>query len=507
MKKTLFMAVDLGTSLIKTGIYDEDGCCRALAQESVHSEQPAPDQFIQRGGDIYASVLRCMQNAAAQTESPEEVAAIAFTGQMAGFMGVGDDWEDITGWSCSLDTRYTPFARRQTDKLGEAFLTVSGTGNPLFPSKYAWFSHDFPDQARRIRKYLMLNGYILGRLGGKKPEDAVIDGSLLTWTGLADVKNRRWSEPICEALGIDISRLPRIAASSDIAATLSERAAVMTGLRAGIPLIAGAGDKIAGCVGAGCLYGGAMLFEAASFGAISCCVDDFRPDREERRFDILNGAEPGKLYAHYYMPGSGITQEWFINHFVREQNEGMAEAYRKMDEAVAGITPGSDGLIAVGMLGGTVMPFDGDLRGVFLGHSWSHRPEHFYRALTESFGFSLSAAIDRINTCYPEYRDENLIRVIGGGTHSPNCLQIYADIIGIPLETFGQDDTALWGACVLAAKGIGLTEEPAEFAEKHLIPGKRYEPDPERHKTYHRLKEQYLRYEESLAGLCRERIH
>ena len=507
MKKTLLMAVDLGTSLIKTGVCDETGCFLALAREPVRSERPGPEQFIQHGEEIYSSVLRCMKEAAGQSGNPGGIAAVAFTGQMAGFMGVGSGWEDVTGWSCSLDTRYTSFARRQMEEFGDAFLNISGTNSPLFSAKYAWFSHDYPEEARRIRKYLMLNGYIIGRLGEMDLEDAVIDGSLLTWTGLADVGNRRWSETICGGLGIDLSRLPRIAASHDTAAHLSARAAELTGLKAGIPLVAGAGDKIAGCVGAGCVREGALLFEAASFGALSCCVKDFRPDREKCGFDILNGAEPGLLYAHYYMPGSGITQEWFLDNFVPGGKENHAEAYRKMDDAIAGIGPGSDGLVAVGMLGGTVMPFDGDLRGAFLGHSWNHRTEHFYRALVESFAFSLSASLDRMHALYPEYREENCIRVIGGGAHSPNCLQIYADVTGIPLETSGRDNAALWGACVLAAKGIGLTGDAAAFAEQYTGPGSRIEPDPERHEAYIRLKEQYARYEREFSALCRDRLH
>ena len=500
------MAVDLGTSFIKAGVYDLSGQCLSQAREPVRSERPAPDQFIQRGADIYRSVLRSMQLAAERSGGGRGVEAVAFTGQMAGFMGVGADWEDVTGWSCSLDTRYTPFAQRQMAEHGEAFLNISGTNSPLFSSKYEWFRRDFPAEAARIRKYLMLNGYILGRLGGMPLEDAVIDGSLLTWTGLADVKGRRWSDVICGALDVPRERLPRIVASSDIAARLSDEAAALTGLRPGIPLVAGAGDKIAGCVGAGCLKPGAMLFEAASFGAVSCRVDDFRPDRDERRFDILNGAAPGALYAHYYMPGSGITQEWYVDRFIRREGEALDAAYARADAAVAGIGAGSEGLFAVGMLGGTVMPFDGELRGVFLGHSWAHGPAHFYRALVESFALSLAAAIDRMDALYPEYRARDAIRVIGGGIHSPNCLQIYADALGKPLETLGRDDAALWGACVLAAKGIGLTDDVPGFVESRLVPGRRFEPYPRNHEIYCALGEQYLRYEKALSPLCRDRL-
>ncbi len=236
-------------------------------------------------------------------------------------------------------------------------------------------------------------------------------------------------------------------------------------------------------------------------------VGDFRPDREKRHYDILNGAGGCDLYAHYYMPGSGITQEWYINRFFRKPGETLAEAYGRMDGAMGEIAPGSDGLVAIGMLGGTVMPFDGDLRGVFLGHSWAHRPEHFYRALVESFAFALSTAVDRMDALYPEYRNRARIRVIGGGTHAPNSIQIYADVLGTPMETINLDDAALWGACILAARGVGLVDDVATFADHHIAPRRRFVPDTHRTAVYAELKAQYNRYAAALSPLCRDRLH
>lgn len=76
-----------------------------------------------------------------------------------------------------------------------------------------------------------------------------------------------------------------------------------------------------------------------------------------------------------------------------------------------------------------------------------------------------------------------------------------------PLETTGRDEAALWGACILAAKGIGLADDLTAAAENQRRTGTRFEPDPEKHRIYTRLKEQYTRYEKSLSGLCHERLH
>ena len=51
-EKTLLIAVDLGTSLIKTGAYSLDGTCLAEASEPVKDERPAPGMFIQHGEEL-----------------------------------------------------------------------------------------------------------------------------------------------------------------------------------------------------------------------------------------------------------------------------------------------------------------------------------------------------------------------------------------------------------------------------------------------------------------------
>ncbi len=505
MNQKLLMAIDLGTSFIKAGVFDLSGNELVVTKEAVKSEQPGPGQFIQHGEDLMEAVERCMKKAAEQLkEQSQQIAVIGFTGQMAGFMGVDRNWNDVTGWSCSLDTRYVPYAEAQNEQFSDDFYLISGTNSPLFSSKYAWFRSEFPEEAERIAKYVMISGYVIGKLGDLPIEDAVIDGSLITWTGLADVKNRCFSQKLCEELEMDPSRLPIVRQSTDIAGRLSKGPAERTGLPEGIPLVCGAGDKIAGCVGAANLKQGDMLFEAASFGAVSCMTEEYIPDTEVRGYDMLNGSTRGSYAAHYYMPGSGITQEWFISRFYQKENETLAQAYARMDQDMEHIPPGCEGLFAVGMLGGTVMPFNGDLRGVFMGHTWAHTPAHFYRAIVESFACSLKTAVERINAQYPQYQNRSSIRMIGGGADSAVSSQIFADVLGIPIETLERPDPALWGACLLGAKGIGLIDNLEQCASEHIRVKTRYEPDPSKRAIYDQLQERYNRYVSIMTPLCRE---
>ena len=49
------MAVDLGTSFIKCGVYDTQSRCVEEAMEPVKDERPSPGVFIQRGDELYSS--------------------------------------------------------------------------------------------------------------------------------------------------------------------------------------------------------------------------------------------------------------------------------------------------------------------------------------------------------------------------------------------------------------------------------------------------------------------
>ncbi len=60
-------------------------------------------------------------------------------------------------------------------------------------------------------------------------------------------------------MGVDIGKLPRIVASTDIVGEVSRQAAAETGLAPGTPIAAGCGDQSAGFVGAGILREGQMV--------------------------------------------------------------------------------------------------------------------------------------------------------------------------------------------------------------------------------------------------------
>lgn len=507
MKNLYFMAIDLGTSFIKAGIYDTKGCCLMATQGSIHSDNSKPGIFIQHGEDILNCVLSCIKRITGTFgEESKKIAAIGFTGQMAGFMGVDREWNDITSWSCSLDTRYVPYAEKQMSEFVNEFLEISGTNSPLMAPKCEWFVTEFPKEAKQVAKYMMISSYIIGKLGNCKIEDAVIDCSYTTWTGLVDIKEERWSDELCQKAGISGDLLPRIVKSNEICAYLDSKIAEITGLKSGIPLVSGAGDKIAGCIGSGILNLGDMIFESSSYGAISCLVDGYRPNRETKDYDAIPAFRKGYFYIHKYIPGSGITLQWFLDNFA-EGYPDRKNAFSCIENEAKDISCGSDGLMAVGLLGGSAMPFDGDLKGCWMGYTWSHKKEHFYKALLESYSYELKLTIDSMKKMYPEWEDTGTIKMIGGGANSTIWPQILADVTGHEFTLPDRDDAALWGTAILAGSGIGVFDDMTEIVHKTVKIKKTIRPNSENHIKYQEYLKIYSALKENVHHTCTKLKH
>ncbi|MBQ6373163.1 MAG: hypothetical protein IJJ45_01605 [Clostridia bacterium] len=495
----LYMAVDLGTSFIKAGVYDAQSRCIAECSEPVPDERPAPGMFIQRGDDLFEAVCRCIRSAArALGDDARCVEAMAFTGQMAGSMGVDEHWNDVTGWSCTLDSRYLPWAERQRAEVGTELFEIGCTNAPVMCSKYAWFRDSFPEDHKRIAKYVMLNGFVIGRLSGIPVHEAKIDYSLITWTGLADTRRREWSRSLCQGMGVDVGLLPEIVSCTTVGGTLGEAQARSIGLRAGIPLVVGAGDKVSGCVGAGILRQGDMIFEASSYGAISRVVPEVWLDTARRNYDVIGSVDDSSFLAHKYIQGSGISIDWFVDTFIKGADADTSKAFAEAERLAAQVPPGSDRMLSIGLLGGSAMPFDSEIRGLFMGHTWGHGMGHFYRSLLEGFSYDLALTLDSLRAAYGAQPDAT-IKLIGGGAHSTVWPQMLSDVTGMRFATLDRKDVALWGTALLAAAGTGSVDDLAETALAHAHTQRVYEPDGDMTRRY----APYVAFYEE----CAQRLH
>jgi xylulokinase len=195
---------------------------------------------------------------------------------------------------------------------------------------------------------------------------------------------------------------------------------------------------------------------------------------------------------------------WFRNQFYnarRGQSLPLEDdLYDEMTAAAAQIAPGADGLLFSPHLGGRICPSAPEMRGAWLGFSWSHTQAHFFRAILESVAFEYAYYLRILKTQLP---DLDLIeaRAIGGGARSRNWNQIKADVLGVPYQRLQRSEFGTWGSALIAGKAVGIFSDLSQAASAQArLEGQAVAPNLSLSGTYQQLVEKYIAAQELLGG-------
>ncbi len=488
MSENHLIGVDIGVSFIKVGVYDIDGNCKSIVTKANPGHYLQQDVFIQSSEEMVKIVISSLKETVEKSGvKSSTVIAIGFSGAMGGFMGVNNSLEPVAEWSIISDRRYSKYASGFLSKAERKIIELSGSNFAVFGPKILWWKNDYPEVYSQVKKFMGICSFIICRLGKVAAEDAAIDKTITIFSGLSDVQNSCWSEELCSTFGIEINLLPKIVEPDTVTGYLSKDAANSCGLLEGIPLVAGAGDKAAGNLGAGLVSPGQLIDEAATFGAFSVCVDRYVPDVDYKTLGNLPSPVKGLYTPGAYLNVSGATSSWFADVFAGEESKEAKQknlsVFKILDENAGNIPPGSNGLFSISLLSGRGSPDDPDIRGLYIGHSLMHKKEHFYRAMLESFAYEYAFYFNVIKKNYPELKF-NEVMVMGGGAKSDFYNQIKCDVLGIPYARLGRDDFALLGDILIAGSAVGLYEDLKEAAQKFTVKTKRYVPDEKNHNFY-----------------------
>ena len=485
MSKAYLIGVDLGTSGTKTGLFDSDGKLVADAFAETPLHHPKPGWVEQDPDDQFESALATIRSCKEQAGvDAGEVAGIAFSGQMAGISSVDDRWDTPTRYDSWLDNRCAPYMIRMREHQRRIIELTGGYPTYSHGPKILWWMKERPDTFARIAKFVMPAAYVAGRMTGLRGEDAFIDDTYLHFTCLSETADSRWSKELCDLFEVPVAKLPRIVRPWEVVGHLTREAAGACGLLQGTPVAAGAGDTVAGMLGAGLVEPGLALDVAGTAAVFAVCLGDFRPDTEEQVLFSGRLVSQDLWFAYAYINGGGLNLRWF-------RDEWADSDYGELDRQAAEVSPGSEGLYFLPHLGGRVCPNDPNQRGMWAGFSWSHGRAHFYRSLLEGVAFEYAHYLRIERDLFPEARFREA-RVIGGGAASSVWNQIKADALGLPYQQLEQHECTVLGAAIIAGRAVGMFDDVKEPARRFNRPTGLLEPDRQRHQVYQPLVDRYV---------------
>jgi xylulokinase len=209
-------------------------------------------------------------------------------------------------------------------------------------------------------------------------------------------------------------------------------------------------------------------------------------------------------YAIGYTAGTGRSHTWFINEFCLTPEERTVQdrrpIYARLDAGAATVPPGSEGLIHIPHLTGRVCPHEPNVRGVWLGFTWKHTRDHFYRAFLESIAYEFHHYLIAAKRLYPD-ADFRRVITIGGGARSDLWRQIKADVLNLPhAAPLKALDFAPLGAAIIGGYAVGIFDDIAATARRFAAIGPGILPRDE----YHAFYDVYARFYETSFALMAE---
>jgi len=355
-----FLGIDIGTGGLRAVVIDETGAVVAAAS-SDHQPFASPEigWAEQDPSDWWRAVCEVTRAVIAGGIAADDILAIGLSGQMHGSVLLDASNSVLRPALLWCDQRTEQQCQQINQTLGparvvELVANLAITGFTL--PKLLWVQEHEPEIWAKVRSVLLPKDYVRFQLSG----DKAIDLADSSGTLLFDVLNRRWSNEMLAAFDLDKSLMPTVFESIEITGVVSSEGSAATGLRAGTPIVAGAGDNAAGAVGMGIVRPGTASATIGTSGVIFAVTE--RPAFDPSgRIHTLCHAVPGRWHNTGVTLSAGLSLQWF------RKNLGNGRSYDELTAEAENAPVGSDGAIWLPYLMGERAPYlDPDARAAFV---------------------------------------------------------------------------------------------------------------------------------------------
>jgi sugar (pentulose or hexulose) kinase len=503
------LAIDVGTQSVRALVFGPDGTLTAHERVPIEPYISPQPGWAEQDPEVWWRAIgaACSRLWAQGVARRKAIAGEALTTQRATVVDTDETGVPVRPAIVWLDQRRAEGVPEIRGITGLAFraLGVRRTVAAFQADCEAnWLRANEPAVYGRIRRYLLLSGFLTHRLTGRFVDSVACQVGYLPF----DYRRQRWAKVgdwRWEAAAVDPAWLPELVPPGGRLGELTKAAAETIGVPAGTPVIAAAADKACEVIGSGALD---PWVGSLSYGTTATI------NTTQRRY-----AEPVPLVPPYpsAIPGAYALEvqvyrgywlvDWFKRQFgaaeVAQANELGIAAEALFDDLVRATEPGAMGLMLQPTWTPGVRVPGPEAKGAMIGFGDVHTRAHLYRAILEGLAYALREGGERAAARAKVPLRE--LRVSGGGAQSPAAVQLTADIFGLPTGRPHTHETSGLGAAIDGAVGLGLhTSFDAAIAAMTRV-AETVEPDRQRHALYDRLyRRVYRRMYERLKPLYEE---
>jgi len=388
--------------------------------------------------------------------------------------------------------------------MGETWLDRYGgkISSEWFFSKVLQIANEDPAIYKAADRLIEAADWVVWRLTGVETRNSCTAGYKAIWSKREGFPSKAFFKalnPLIENV-VEEKMSTNIIPIGQKAGGLTEEAAKWTGLLPGTPVAIANVDAHVAVPAATVVTPGTMVM---IMGTSTC---DMVLGTEEHIVPGMCGyVEDGIIPGYFgYEAGQSCVGDhfaWFVENcvpasYTQEAAERKIDIHKLLEEKASKLKPGESGLVALDWWNGNrSVLVDVNLTGMMLGMTLATKPEEIYRALIEATAYGKRMIIETfVKNGVPI---NELVACGGLPDKNPMLMQIYADVIGVPLKISASKQTpalgsAMFGA-VVAGKAAGgydsiVDAAKAMAAVKDVV----YKPIPENQKVYEKLYQEYV---------------
>ena len=445
---TCVIAIDAGTTGVRSRAVFLDGRPSITSYREFTQHFPQPGWVEHDASEIWQAVTGTMAEVVARVGG-DNVAAIGITNQRETVVA----WNRVTGapygTAIVWQDRRTAARCEQLASSGHLPVVRERTGLVLDPyfsgTKFEWLLRERQVPTGGELALGTIDAWLIWNLtGGAVHATDVTNASR---TMLLDIRNRAWSDELCEVLHVPLDALPEVRPSSGrFGVTVGS-----SGVPAGVPISGVAGDQQAALFGQACFDPGMAKNTYGTGSFVLLNVGPTCPPPTEGMlttiaWELGDGTVAYALEGAIFVTGAAI--QWLRDgiHVIDTAAEAGAMAETVSDSGGVYVVPAFTGL-------GSPW-WDPYARGTILGITRGSTKAHITRAVVESMAYQTRDAIDAMveasNTPITD------LRVDGGASAMDFLLQMQADQLGVTVQRPKDQETTSLGAASLAGLAEGL---------------------------------------------------
>lgn len=425
-----------------------------------------------------------------------EISGVATVGHGKGLYVLDKNDEIFIHGILSADNRAADYAEVFETKISEVFdISHQHVMASQAPVILRWMKEHEPDHYNNIGSVLSNKDFVRFLLTNEIYQE-IGDAS---GNNLINLQTKRYDQNLFDFFGIPemFDKMPKLIRATDLCGTITESIAEITGLKEGTPVFGGMFDIDACAIATGVLDSDKLSLIAGTWN-----MNTF-PDDKLAPLDsgLMNSIFPtGQNLIEASSPTSAGNLSIVINMLmtseIRDATENGKTIYDNLEVFLENTDASFSKVIFFPYLYGSNS--DSKATASFIGLQSTTTKSELIRSVYEGIVFAHKYHVEKLLKVLG--KSPNVIRMSGGGANSEHWVQMFADVLNIPIELVEANELGGLGGAITAAVGAGRYKNIESAVTQMCHVKSRYEPNTDETRVYNKKYDAFISLMNALDG-------